>query len=211
MDSVNSEEYKRVALALATPARGDRHRSVLLSSPTAGEGTTTSAVFLGRHLVRDFGLRTVLVELNWARPALAGLFGLDAERSVAAALSGRLPLQQCLQDDGAGLALLPAGEFRELEEEQGWQKAFCAMIHELRAGFDISLIDTAPLLESADALVAANAVPHMILVVSAGWASRQAISRAVQELEQANVQLIGTIFNERKRILPGWLDRWLGQ
>src|SRR4051812_13539399 len=124
----------------------DRHQSVLIGSATAGEGTTTSAVLLGRHLVRDFGQRTAIVELNWLRPALAGMFHLDADRSVAAALSGRLPVRKCIQDDGAGLMLLPAGKFEELEPARGWQKAFCGMIHELQADFDITLVDTPPLL-----------------------------------------------------------------
>lgn len=151
------------------------------------------------------------MELNWLRPALAGMFHLDADRSVAAALSGRLPLRKCIQEDGAGLIMLPAGKFEELEPGRGWQKAFCGMIHELQADFDITLVDTPPLLESADALVAGNAVPRMVLVVSAGLASRQALARAVQELERANIELMGTIFNERKRILPAWLNRWIGE
>jgi Mrp family chromosome partitioning ATPase len=211
MESLNSEQYKRAALALATPTRGTRPRSVLIGGATAGEGTTSAAVFLGRHLVRDFGLRTALVELNWVRPVMAGLFDLDSKRSVAAALSGRLPLQECLQNDGKGLGLLPAGDFAELEQEKGWQTAFCGMIHELHNDYDITLVDTPPLLESADALIAGSAVSHMILVVSAGWASRHAITRAVQELERGKIQVVGTIFNERKKILPDWLDRWLGR
>ncbi|MCX6623464.1 MAG: CpsD/CapB family tyrosine-protein kinase [Acidobacteria bacterium] len=211
MESLTSEQYKRVALAVASPGRDGRHRSVLISSATAGEGTTSATVFVGRSLVRDFGLRTAIVEVNWVRPSLAELFDLDADRSVAAALSGRLPLRSCLQDDGAGLGLLPAGDLKELEQKRGWQKALCGMLHELEADFEVSLVDLPPLLESADALVAGSVVPQMILVVSAGWASRQAIGRAVQELERANIQLIGTIFNERKRILPQWLDHWLGR
>ena len=105
-----SEACRRAALALANAARQTHCSSAIFSSVFAGDGATTASVYIGRHLLRDLGFNPVLIELNRIRPALAQLFRLDTDRSMAAVASGSANVVDCVQKDPAGLSIIPAGK-----------------------------------------------------------------------------------------------------
>lgn len=201
-----SEEYRRAALALANAARQSHCRSAILCSATAGEGTTTAAVYIGRHLLRDLGFNPVLIELNRARPALARLFGLDEEKSLAAVASGARSVMDCVQKDPTGLRMIPVGKFESGDGLQGLEAVLCRSVQELQNSFDFILVDAPPILESADVLIAGRVVPNVILVAGSGRVSQESVREACRELSEARIHLVGAILNERKRILPRWLN-----
>lgn len=204
-----SEEYRRAALALATAARQSRYQSAILSSARSREGTTSAAVNIGRHLLRDFGFKPLLIEVNRIRPACCRLFGLDEQKSLATLLTRTGSAMECVQRDPAGLSMIPAGAQNNSLLAPGLEQVLCHAVQELQNSFDFILLDAPPILESADVLVAGRVVPQLVLVVAAGHTSHESLSRACQELHEAKISVIGTILNTRKRIIPRWVDRWL--
>jgi len=202
-----SEQYRKAALSLANlmPHGQDRLRSVIVSSVSAGEGATTATVLLGRHLLQDQGANPIVLEVNHVRPALSRLFGLDPEKSIASVASGTIRVQDCVQKDPAGLAVIPAGDmdghFPNIES------LLCRMVQELRNRFDFILLDVPPVLESVNVMIAGRVVSNVVLVVGAGTSSQEAVREACRQLREARLQIVGTILNEKKRIFPRWLDR----
>ena len=202
-----SEQYRKAALNLANlmPQTSDRQRSVIVSSVSAGEGATTATVLLGRHLLQDQGAKPIVLELNHVRPALARMFGLDPEKSIAGIASGSFRVAECVQTDPTGLSMIPAGElnghFPNLET------LLCRMLQELRNHYDFILLDVPPVLESVNVMIAGRVVRNVVLVVGAGKSSQEAVREACRQLREARIEIVGTILNEKKRIFPRWLDR----
>lgn len=202
-----TEEYRRAAVTLAAALRQSRFHGVIVSSATRGEGTTSAAVHIGRHMLNDAGLNPVLIEVNRLRPAFHRLFGLNSERSLANMLAhGGRALDQ-VQRDSSGLAMIPAGvpqngDAPALSLESG----LCRAVQELQNSFDFILVDAPPILESADVLVAGRVIPQVLLVVGAGQVSQEDLGRACQQLQDAKIQLAGTILNSRKRFIPKWVE-----
>jgi len=207
MISAHTDEYRRAAVALANVSRQNHCCSALVASATAGEGASTVAVYLGRHLMQDLAFNPVLIELNRIRPAFTRLFRLDPKRSLAAAVSGDLAILDCVQKDPTGLRVIPVGEFQTATGLKDLESALCQAVQGLQNSFDFILADVPPVLESADTLIAGWVIPNVILVVGSGRASQESVRAARAQLADARIQVIGAILNERKRILPRWLRR----
>ena len=205
----SNEEYKRAALALANASRQVRSRSVIVSSAVAGEGATTAAIFMGRHLRNDLGFTPVVMEVNSLRPALAKWFHFNSGKSLASAAEGSAGITDCIHKDPTGLAMIPVGTNGSGAGIPELEKLICHSVQELQNHFDFILLDAPPVLESADVLIAGRVVPNTILVVGAGRTSQQAVRQACRELRDARMQVVGSILNSRERILPHWLDRWM--
>ena len=194
-------------MALADVAKQSHCQSVILCSASAKEGATTAAVYIGRSLLRDFGFRPVLIEFNRTRPALARLFGLNEEESLAAVASGARNVMDCVQKDPTGLRMIPAGRFDSTDGLQDLESVLCRSVQALQNNSDFILVDAPPVLESADVLIAGRVIPNVILIVGSGRVSQECVREACRALSEAHIRLVGVILNERKRILPRWLGR----
>ena len=73
------ETYRRAAFFLASRAREGGLRSVLVSSATRGEGTTTTTLHVADELIRSTGLNPLIIELDVEQPVYIERFGLDPE------------------------------------------------------------------------------------------------------------------------------------
>jgi succinoglycan biosynthesis transport protein ExoP len=204
-----NEEYRRAALALTTAKQTQHCRTLILSSATRGEGTSSAAIFIGRHLMKDFGCKPVVIEINRLRPIYSRLFKLDDSKSLAALASGNHSAIECVQHDPTGLALIPGGDNVALAAVTDLGALLSRAVQELQNHFDFILLDAPPILESADTLVAGRVVPYLVLIAAAGHTSRESLARARQELEDADITLVGAILNKHRRIIPGWIYRWL--
>ena len=204
-----SDLYRRAALALAGALRQGGYRSTLISSGVAREGTTISAIQICRELARAFGLKPLLIEANGVRPSLARMFELDDRRSLSTIMSFRDTVRECVQHDPTGLAMIPWGEAATSFLQPSVEDTVSYAVEKLQDSFDVILVDVPPILESPDVLLAGRVIPQLVLVVGAGKASRESLDLACQQLQEANIKVIGTILNAKKRVIPRWLERWL--
>jgi polysaccharide biosynthesis transport protein len=209
-----TEEYRRAAIALAASLRQSRFRGVIVSAATRGEGTTSAAVHIARLMLSEAGLNPVLIELNRLRPTFQKLFGLNPKLTLAKMLAQGGSALDYVQRDPTGLAVITAGVPGEDLPENGeggmsLESGLCHAVQELQNNFDFVLLDAPPILESADVLLAGRVIPQLLLVVGAGRVSQENLSRACQQLQDAKIQLAGTILNSRRRFLPRWVERLL--
>jgi len=205
------EQYRKAALALAAAAREGGFRSVAFSSGNRREGTTSTVIHVARHLSSSCGLNPLVVEANRWRPDLLRRFGLDPAKSVAAIAARKICARQCLQE-ASGLHLIPMGDYRDADAaDQKLDHVVRCIQEELEPSHDLILWDAPPLLEQADAMVVARAVSRMILVVESGRTRVEVLERIRRDLDANRVALLGTILVKQKKIIPGWVYRWLVQ
>ena len=176
----------------------DRPLGVLeVTSPSAGEGKTTTTANLAVALARAGG-RVVIVSCDLRRPRLHEFFGLSNELGFTSVLLGEAPLSAALQQVTAldyKLWLLASGPLPPNPSELLSSPRAAEVLNGLRAYADTIIIDCPPMLPVTDAVALSDKVDATLLVVSAGTSTGKQVSRCVEMLRQVGAPLVGTILN----------------
>ncbi len=173
-------------LLRAMAARPEAPRSVLVTSAQAGDGKTFSAVNLGLSLAGEQDLEVLLVDGDFAKPELAGLFGMLPEPGfIDAVADERFDVEQAVvATDVPGLSLLAAGRDAVNVTELLASSRTAAVIRRLLESRPnrVVLFDTAPALASSQAAALAAHVGHALLVVRADRTSESDLRQATKLL-----------------------------
>ncbi|MEW6251793.1 MAG: AAA family ATPase [Planctomycetota bacterium] len=191
-----AESVRIVRTALLSrldPARG---QIVQVTSAGAGSGKSTVSLLLARSLAH-VGKRVLLVDADVRRPGLAGRLGCAPSPGLLdlfAARGGEWR-QLTLSTNTPGLTFIPAGgPACGGDAEYLANGAFSGVLTDLRAHFDLILLDGAPLLGTADGLILARHVDGTLLVVRERHCRRTALVEALAVLSATGGRLIGTVF-----------------
>jgi capsular exopolysaccharide synthesis family protein len=96
----------------------------------------------------------------------------------------------------AGLSVLPCGALPSNAAHLLSGTRMRVLLQELRQQFDIIVLDTPPVLATADAGIVASLTDGVLLVVRAGSTDKNAAQRAVQQLSNVGARVIGTVLND---------------
>lgn len=196
-NSAVGEAYRALRTSLQFAAMDGDFRSVLVTSPSATEGKSSTVANLGVVLARA-GERVVVVSCDLRRPRLGRFFGLEEQVGLTDVLLGRATLESALQDvpNVAGLSLLPAGERPPDPTGVLGSAKLSDLFAELARTFDMVLVDSPPVLPVTDAAILAQAVDTTLLVVAAGQTKRKELSRSIEVLSLVKARIIGLVLNE---------------
>jgi Mrp family chromosome partitioning ATPase len=76
------------------------------------------------------------------------------------------------------------------------------LLERLDGAYDVIILDTAPVLASADAAILAPIVDGVILVVRAGEAERHAVQHTHTQLTAAGGHVLGVVLNDPAGVIP---------
>jgi len=171
--------------------------SLGITSPTSGCGKTTTAINLAFSLAHQADVRTVLVDLDLRRPAVARHLGLTRPQSMASVLQGSRGLEENFVRYGDNLAIGTNAAPVKSSAEILLNSATGRGMAEIKAGFtpDVILCDLPPMLVSDDVMAF---VPHLdcVLLIAGAEKSRlDEIDKCEQDLaEQTSV--LGVVLNK---------------
>src|SRR2546422_3188147 len=181
---------------------GEGRRTILVTSAAPREGKTLIAANLGVTFARE-GVRVLVVDCDLRRPRLHRVFGvapapglielLKADRATLADSPGG-PLRRPTKI--AGLWLLPCGALPRRTSEVLQPQQLRRLLDDLSGHFDVIILDTPPVLASADAALLAPLADGAILVVRAGQTNRSSAERACQYLIAAGAHFLGAVLND---------------
>lgn len=189
----------RTRLLHTLKARG--WRRVAVTAPTAGCGTTFSAVNLALSLARVPGCRTLLMDMNFRRPAVAAALGIDGGNwDQAGFLGGRIAPEDHLRRPVPGLAAAlnsqPGSDAAEILHDAHCAATLASVVEDSRA--DAVLFDLPPVLEHDDT---AAFLPQVdaVLLISDGTATTAAQLAACEKMLAGHTQLLGVVLNRARR------------
>jgi receptor protein-tyrosine kinase len=191
----------RTNLQFARTSAGQRPTVIAVTSPTRGDARTTTAIDLAATFA-EAGRKVILVEGDFVNPVLAERLDLtDAERARAVqrglgtTLAGDHEVSVAVIESpgGAPFALLPAGPSASTRRRLWGDEAAGRTIEALRAAYDYVVIDTPPLNEATDGAVAAALGDGAILLARIGHTTTKGLRSAIQVLETARAESIGTV------------------
>ncbi|GAA4854164.1 GumC family protein [Luteimonas vadosa] len=191
--SAFSESYRSVRTALQFATPHGLPTSLLVSSPSAGEGKTTSAAELA-HNIALLGRRVVLVDADLRSPSLHQIFGTTNGIGLSNVLAGAASLDDALQAGGeANLSLITSGPLPPNPPELLGGDGFEQLMGELSRRFDVVILDGPPVLGLADAPLLASRVEATLLVLSAGRSRKDEIRSALHRFSGTRASVLGTL------------------
>jgi capsular exopolysaccharide synthesis family protein len=191
-----ADQYRAIR-ARITHEEGASLRTVMVTSPGAGEGKSITAANLALTMAQEFQRQVVLVDGDLRVPSVHKLFGLDGSPGLADLLAGEATLEEALVYlPDFRLTVLPAGRTPQFPTELLGSAAMRRAVDTLRARFDRVLLDLPAVMPLADVGTVAPLADGVVVVVRAGATQRPALDQALHVLEDSKV--LGVVLNEVK-------------
>lgn len=191
-NSALAEAARELRTGLTLSRLDDPPRVALVTSAAPGEGKSTTCVALALLYAR-MGKRCAIVECDMRRPSLGRAIGAAAAGpDLIAALRGEATADEALRPVGRGGAVAltvnrPTPQAADILSSE----RFAALVANLRARFDLVLLDTPPALAVADAAAAARAADACLFLLRWNHTPRQAAAEALERLRQAGAAPCG--------------------
>lgn len=142
--------------------------------------------------------RTLLIDANLRAPNLHTWFHLEKQKGLSDILAGRSELDVIVVlEKLQGLSILTAGTEAPNPQELLSRPKFSFLLEQLKEYFDVIIINTSPLSESADAQVVADKAKGVLFVMNKDKTKVKDIKKAIEQIESAGAQIIGSVLNER--------------
>ena len=189
-----SEAYRTLRTAIHLGTTGDI-RSILLTSPTPGDGKSTTASNLAIALAQA-GHRTILLDADLRKPVQHKIFEVDGSAGIADVLAGRRKLKEVvLRTAVDGLYVLPCGTIPSNPSEIIAGKGFLQVLEALAKTFDRVVIDSPPVMAVADARILAAAADATVLVLRMAKSDRKLSALAIDALHSVGANVLGWVAN----------------
>lgn len=167
----------------------------VVSSSLPGEGKTTTSINLAVTLATA-DQRVALVECDLRRPLVAERLGLVGAVGTTSVLVGKIGIDDALQRyENTGLQVLTSGPIPPNPSELLQSHAMTTLLADLRARFDVVIIDAPPLLPVTDAALLAAQTDGAFVVVRHGRTTRDQLTHAVERVESVDANVLGVVIN----------------
>jgi polysaccharide biosynthesis transport protein len=182
----------RVDAALRTPKSSERKQIILVTSAQPGDGKTSFCTGLARSLAKT-RMRVLVIDADPYRPRVASAFGASTIPALDSIVEQHVRLSDIVQADTKSAAhFIPAPKEDDLQlllHSGGFE----ALLEEARQVYDIVIIDTPPVLTSADAALIGRFADTRLLLVRWGRTSWDEMTAAVGFLRLCRVGLDGVV------------------
>ena len=187
------EEYRRLATTLHLMQELNGLRALIVSSALPRDGKTLTSTNLALTLSESYERRVLLVDADFRRPSVHGIFGLSNTSGLADGLRGESPTSMPFIQASPYLTVLTAGVFHGSPMAGLTSERMRQVMTDWRARFDWVIVDTPPVGLISDANLLASLVDGVLLVIGAGATPYAAIKRAVSEFGREKI--VGVVLN----------------
>ncbi len=195
--SIQAESYRSVRTTLLVSSPPGKVKALLLTSPLAKEGKSSTVSNLGITLA-EAGKHVVIIDADLRRPKQAWIFGLngDSGPGLSRYLSSNIePADVIRPTKVRDLALIPSGPLPANPIELLTSEKMDSLVAYLKRSYDYVLFDTPPVLAVSDALAMGPMADAIILVARGGRTPIPALKQAKQKLDAHRLKCLGLILN----------------
>jgi len=190
-----NEAYRTIRTSLLLSQPDKPPQVILLTSPSPGEGKTATSLNLSIALAHD-GHNVLLIDADMRKGCCHNRLGLTNNRGLSNVLTGRLSLDEGIQDTPViGLSLLSRGIPPPNPAELLGSHKMRDVLKELRQRFEFILIDSTPVIAISDAAVLSILTDGVLLVFDGQRTSTASAQKAVEYLDSVRARFLGVVLN----------------
>lgn len=195
-----TEAYKLLRTKIEFSFADDKKCRVLgVSSALAGEGKSLSSVNLA-HSFSQLDKRVLLIDCDMRRPSLATKLNIERVPGLSNYLTGRNSITDIIQTcdeqfETSVFHVIAAGRIPPNPIELLSSNRMKELLDALREHYDYIILDLPPVGEVSDAIVAADLVDGVLMVVCQNYCTRKSFSRAVEQFDFVESRILGVVLN----------------
>lgn len=210
MDEGQRDEiFKVVQRVFLMPGAG-KGRLVVVSGMEAGNGCSWICARMAEVLASQVSGSVCVVDANLRSPGLHREFGVPNHYGLTDALQVADPVRRFVTSlSRPNLWLLSCGAEVEGMESMLGSDRMRVLLPELQREFDYILIDAPPMESGDDSVMLSRNAEGIVLVLRAHSTRRETARKAVRDLENASVRVLGAVLNRRTFPVPESIYRKL--
>jgi capsular exopolysaccharide synthesis family protein len=167
----------------------------VITSPNPADGKSTVAANLAVALAQS-GQRVALVDADLRKPSLHKLFDLSQRVGTTTVLLDHADVHDALQQPGPGLpAVLTAGQLPPNPSELLGSRRMANLLAQLRAAYEVVLVDCAPLLPVTDPMVVSQFADGVLLIARSAATTRDHAAAVKAACSKAGATIFGAVLN----------------
>ncbi len=190
------EAFRSLRTSLHLSARKRGKNCFLFTSALPDDGKSFCAIGYALTLANQ-GVKTLLIDADMRSPSLEKtMLGSSDLPGLVDLLEGSVQLSKAITPTRTpGLHLLPAGKVLQNASELLTRKGIHAILSAAREQYDCIVMDSAPVHSVSDAMLRAEAVDSVCLVVRYAATPRKSAMRAIHLFEEHCTPIEGIVFN----------------
>lgn len=193
--SITAEQLRQVRTRLQHAASLDTTRSLMITSPSPGDGKTTIAVNLAAGLALN-GRRILLVDGNFRRPDVHRIFGFGNEQGFSDVLNGAITFDEAVQETQVpNLAVMTSGPKPINATEMFESQLLIDFVERALEEFDHVIFDSGPMMVVSESAAMAPRVDGVVTVVRARSNTRGILTRMRDSLRAVKAEHLGVVLN----------------
>jgi capsular exopolysaccharide synthesis family protein len=202
-----AEQLRQVRTRLQHAASLDTTRSILVTSPSPGDGKSTIAVNLAAGLALN-GRRILLVDANFRRPELHRIFGISNEVGFADVLNDINTFASAVQETTVpNLAIMTSGVKPSNPTELLESQLLLDFIERALEEYDHVIFDSGPILYVSETVALAPRVDGVVTVILARTSTRGVLTRMRDALRAVKAEHLGIVLNGVRSQAGGYYGR----
>jgi succinoglycan biosynthesis transport protein ExoP len=190
------ESYRSLRTALQFSTSKGLPKTLVVTSPTPGEGKSTTSVALAINFAQ-LGMKVLLIDGDLRNPSAHRLLNREAERGLTNYLVGGAIAPDVLQEtEVPRLCFMASGPLPPNPAELLAGQHMVKLLSSASENFDVIIIDAPPVLGLADAPLLASIAAGTLIVLGAGESRRAVGKAALKRLHFARAQTVGIVLNK---------------
>jgi len=189
------ESFRTLRLSLRHQFTAGEPVSFTVTSTGPSEGKS----FVSSNLALSFaeaGFRTVLVDGDTRRGAIQQAFGVPQKPGLVDYLQGASTLDETVYPTTyERLSLVPCGTRHRQAPEMVTTAAMESLLDELRARFDVVIVDSPPLGAGTDAYALSTLTGGLLMVLRVGVTDRKMAVAKLETMDRLPIRPLGAVLN----------------
>lgn len=170
-------------------------RTILVTSPTQGNGKTTVAINLALTIAAS-DQKVAVVDADLRRPAVHTALKISQSPGLADIIHSKVSVKEVVRPvKGKKIDVVAAGTVPPSVTEVVGSKRIAAILNDIREDYDTIIVDAPPLVIS-DSYNLASKVDGVILVLEPGTTKDDQAKVIKEQLSRAGARVIGIVFNK---------------
>ncbi|MBW2268161.1 MAG: CpsD/CapB family tyrosine-protein kinase [Deltaproteobacteria bacterium] len=193
-DSYVAEQFRALRGRIDALAEQRPIRTVVVSSPMAGEGKTTASINLACVTAMSVGRRVLLIDCDMRKPKVHQALGLRPEAGLAEVLAGKVAFEDAvITIEGMNLDVLAVRSRPSNPSELLGSPRMRELVEKVAGSYDRVILDTPAALGLPDAKAVSELADGVVVVVRADVTSQQDLEAALEALDRR--RLLGLVLN----------------